>query len=276
MTALRLARVVAIAAAIAIVAPLATLAQTLSFDRYRETVEPVFLAVRGGYGPGRSACVTCHAKQGTPLKLQPLQEDEAGNVYWSEDQSRQNFEAVSRLVIAGQPERSRLLLKVLAVPAGGASFHVGGRFFFSQSDPEWRAMAEWISAAGLATAEAEAPALDFEFFHECVQRVFLDKREGLMECISCHESGARGFAQTIGDGRAFWSRDESRENFSLLSRYIEPGYPLRSRFLTHPLAPEGGADHIHGGGRRWPSQGDPEWQMLAAWVRGEDAQCLSY
>ena len=31
---------------------------TLSFSVYRETVEPIFLEDRGGYGPGVSACVT--------------------------------------------------------------------------------------------------------------------------------------------------------------------------------------------------------------------------
>ena len=32
---------------------------------------------------------------------------------------------------------------------------------------------------------------------------------------------------------------------------------------------EAGGDYAHNGGRRWTSQDDPEWQMLAAWVRGE-------
>ena len=27
---------------------------------------------------------------------------------------------------------------------------------------------------------------------------------------------------------------------------------------------------------RWLSQDEPEWQMLAAWVRGEEPRCLSY
>lgn len=278
MSARRRAVVAVIAAAMLIGGPAALVAQTLSFERYRDTVEPIFLDMRGGFGPGRSACVTCHAKQGTPLKLQPLQENEDGSVFWSEAQSRQNFEVVSRLVVAGHPEQSRLLGKALAVPAGGTSFHVGGKFFLSRADPQWRAMADWVGAASAAAAAADgvAATLDFEFFQECVQKVFLDKREGLMECVNCHDSGTRGFAQALPAARSFWSRQESRENFALLSRYVEPGYPLRSRFLTHPLAPAAGGDHFHGGGRRWGSQDDPEWQMLAAWVRGEETSCLSY
>ncbi|MFQ5473299.1 MAG: hypothetical protein ACE5FA_10505, partial [Dehalococcoidia bacterium] len=42
---------------------------------------------------------------------------------WTEAQSRLNFEAVSRLVVPGQPERSRLLRKALVPRAGGAPFH---------------------------------------------------------------------------------------------------------------------------------------------------------
>jgi hypothetical protein len=227
-----------------------------------------------------SPCATCHVHSGTPLKLQPLQEGENGRVFWSEEQSRMNFEVVSRLVVPGRPERSRLLRKALAVQAGGVPFHVGGKFFESQADPEWQIMAEWVRAAGTSpelTAAEDTPApLDFDFFQTCVQQVFLNKREGRMECVHCHGGGSRGFARTLPEGRAFWNVEESRRNFEVLRRYVEPGYPMRSRFLTHPLAPDAGGDPFHSGGRRWFSQSDPEWQMLAAWVRGEERSCMSY
>ena len=95
----------------------------LNFDRYRAEIEPIFLKPRGGHGPGMSPCVTCHVRNGTPLKLEPLQEDENGGVFWIEAQSRKNFEVVSQLVVPAQPERSRLLQVPLVV---GARFHVGG------------------------------------------------------------------------------------------------------------------------------------------------------
>ncbi len=253
--------------------------QALDFQIYRTRVEPMFYKQRGGYGPGRSACVTCHMHSGTPLRLQPLQEDEAGAVFWSEQQSRRNFEAVSRLVVPGQPEASRLLRKPLAVAAGGAPSHVGGKFWATQSDPEWRTVADWVRAArpstGAAAAERTPAVPDFEFFQTCVQKIFLSKREGLVECVHCHGVEPRNFARAIPEGRTFWNLEESRQNFTVVLRYIEPGFPLMSRFLTHPLAPEAGGDHFHGGGRRWPSQDDPEWQMLAAWVRGENPVCLN-
>lgn len=254
--------------------------QALDFPFYRTNVEPIFLKPRGGYGPGQSPCVTCHVHNGTPLKLQPLRELEGGGgrVFWSEEQSRRNFEVVSRLIVPGHPEMSRLLRKPLAVAAGGAPFHVGGKFWDAQDDPDWRTMAQWVRAAAAPAGpgEREAASLDFEFFRTCVQRIFLNKREGLVQCVHCHNAEPRNFARAIPEGRAFWNLEESRQNFEVLQRYVEPGFPLMSRFLAHPLAPEAGGDHFHAGGRRWSSRDDPEWQMLAAWVRGESPKCLSH
>jgi hypothetical protein len=251
--------------------------QRLSFERYRTDVERVFLSPRGGgHGPGASPCVTCHVESNTPMKLQRPETRDDGTVYWTEDESRKNFEVVSRLVVPGEPERSRLLLKALAVQAGGALYHVGGKFFDSQADPEWRRMANWVREATPPPpgSEPERPALDFEFFRTCVQQLFISKRPGRMECINCHGSGsARGFAKELPPDRAYWNLEESRQNFEILSRFIDPGHPESSRFLMHPMAIEAGGDPYHGGGRRWRSQDDPEWQTLAAWVRGETPPC---
>ncbi len=35
----------------------------------------------------------------------------------------------------------------------------------------------------------------------------------------------------------------------------------------HPLAPEAGGDVFHSGGHQFASQDDPDWQVLATWVR---------
>ncbi|MYJ66881.1 MAG: hypothetical protein F4087_00005, partial [Gemmatimonadetes bacterium] len=245
----------------------------LSFDRYRATVEPIFLVDRGGWGPGRAACVTCHAEQGTPLRLQRLRETAEGEVFWSEEDSRRNFRVVARLVTPGDPDGSRLLRKALARSAGGAALHVGGKFFQSQEDPEWRAMADWVAAAD-PVERALPPSLDFDFFRECVQRVFLDKRPGDVECVHCHESGSRGFARPIPEGRDFWNEEESERNFAAARRFVEPGQPMMSRLLTHPLAPAGGGDYFHGGPRRWATTDDPVWLMVAAGVRGETPECV--
>jgi hypothetical protein len=72
--------------------------------------------------------------------LQPLA---PGATAWTEEQSRQNFEAVSKLVRAANLMSSPILKHPLAEDAGGDIFHSGGRQFLSQNDPDWKAIADW-------------------------------------------------------------------------------------------------------------------------------------
>ena len=78
-----------------------------------------------------------------------------------------------------------------------------------------------------------------------------------------------GFAPLPGEGRKEWNEKEAQEAFRVIARLIVPGNPVQSRFLLKPLHPDGGGSYAHNGVRRWQSRDDPEWQMLAAWVRGE-------
>jgi cytochrome c553 len=110
---------------------------TLDFDYFKTQVQPVFLTKRAGY----TRCVVCHAG-GEAGFLQPLA---PGATDWTEEQSRKNFEAVSRLVVPGQPMKSRLLTHPLEPKAGGDEFHNGGRQFTSQEDPQFRTIAAWVA-----------------------------------------------------------------------------------------------------------------------------------
>ncbi len=246
----------------------------LDFDFYVSNVEPIFTRARGGFtldNPGGPSCVMCHTWQtNAPLKLESLEEGSDGQVSWTEEQSSRNFIEVARLVTPGDQDGSRLLRAPLANAEGGRGQHTGGVFWASKDDPEWQALAEWVRMAGASTVgEKASPTVDFDFFQSCVQRIFVTTTPGALPCAECHTSGAAGFARTIGDGRDFWNEVESRRNFSVAMRLIEPGEPTRSRLLMHPLAFEGGGDYTHNGPRRWTSMDDPEWQMLAGWVRGE-------
>jgi hypothetical protein len=111
-------------------------AQSLDFDTYKTKVEPIFLKKR----PDHARCVVCHAGAGNAFRLQPLT---AGATNWTEAQSRQNFETVSKLVNANNLMASPILKHPLAQEAGGDEFHSGGRQFLSQSDPDWKAIADW-------------------------------------------------------------------------------------------------------------------------------------
>jgi hypothetical protein len=250
----------------------ATAAATgLDYAVYRSRIEPVFLKARRPDEGAGAACASCHTRIATRLRLQPLA---AGATAWTEEQSRQNFDVVSRLVVPGDPAKSPLLLHPLAVAAGGDATHTGGKFWPSRDNPEWQMVAAWVSAAspaagggGAATAAATAVTLDFDFFRERVQPIFLRKRPGNARCIVCHENGTPRL-QSLTPGATTWDADQSRKNFEAWQRVVVPGDPAASRMLMHPLAADAGGDPFHAGGKHWTSRDDPEWQTLAAWVRG--------
>jgi|SRR5579862_1905224 len=114
-------------------------AQSLDYETYKTKVEPIFLKKR----PDHARCVVCHAGAANGLRLQPLA---PGATTWTEAQSRQNFETVSKLVNPTNLMESPILKHPLAQAAGGDDFHSGGRQFASQSDPDWKAIADWARA----------------------------------------------------------------------------------------------------------------------------------
>ncbi|MGE0816057.1 MAG: hypothetical protein AB7O28_23325 [Vicinamibacterales bacterium] len=128
-------------------------------------------------------------------------------------------------------------------------------------------LAGHLAAAGAA---AQSPALDMGVFASKVQPIFTAKRDGLMTCATCH-TGKVGTAfrlQPLADGAATWTADEAKKNFEMVRRLVKPGAPMESRLLMHPLDRTAGGDAFHGGGKHWLTQANPEWQTLAAWVRG--------
>jgi hypothetical protein len=68
-----------------------------------------------------------------------------GAAFWTEEQSRKNFDTISALVVPGDAANSRLLLQPLAPEAGGNTFHSGGRQFASKDDPDWKTLAQWVT-----------------------------------------------------------------------------------------------------------------------------------
>ena len=134
----RLAMTASVLFVLQIASPFAA-AQSLDFEVYKTRVEPIFLKKR----PGHARCVVCHAESYTAFRLEPLL---PGSATWTEEQSRRNFQVVSRLVTPGDPASSRLLIHPLSPNAGGDRFHGGGRQFASRNDFEWQAIADWVRA----------------------------------------------------------------------------------------------------------------------------------
>jgi hypothetical protein len=235
-------------------------------ESFRKTIEPIFMKDRGGTMPGYAACVMCHTWQ-TSLRFDL--ETPATDAGWTAAQSRTNFEMITQLVNTRSPENSYLLLKPLEPKAGGLG-HTGGTYWTSRTDPEYQAVLAWIKTLPADRyVPPPAPPVDFAFFRSCVQNVFATAREGQLKCSNCHNAGQMGFAPLPAGGRDRWNEDEARQAFRVIARLIVAGNPVQSRFLLKPLHPDGGGSYAHNGVRRWQTRDDPEWQMLAAWVRGE-------
>ena len=242
------------------------------FDYYRQNIEPLFLRPRGypGTAGAQAPCVMCHVWQ-TNVRFsleEPTQTPDGGA--WAEEQSRRNYEVVTQLVNASDPESSRFLLKPLAQVAGGLP-HTGGNHWDSTQDPEYQVLLDWIRALPAAefTPADEQVAVDFQFYRACVHpNVLSVGNYGQLACTSCHAGGSAGFAPLGASGGAL-TEAEARQGFEVLQRLIVPGDTERSRFLLKPLHPDGGGSYAHNGVRRWQNRSDPEWQTLAAWIRGE-------
>ena len=114
-------------------------ASSLNYDTFKTKVQPLLAEKR----PGHARCITCHSS-GTAFRLQPLPK---GRKDYTEEETRKNFEAASRMVLPGVPLKSRLLTMPLAHEAGGTEFHPGGKHWESQSNAEWKALADWVNAA---------------------------------------------------------------------------------------------------------------------------------
>ena len=115
---------------------------TLDYDYFKARVEPIFLTKRDNH----VRCYVCHSESTNAFKLEKLPE---GKTAWTEEQSRRQFEVVSRLVVPGEPAKSMLLTRPLAPEAGGHAYHSGGRQFASRETPEWRTLAAWVNGAKL-------------------------------------------------------------------------------------------------------------------------------
>jgi hypothetical protein len=124
----------------------------LNYEYFKTRVEPIFLKKRS---EDHARCYVCHQMSrhgGGPLSLEMLT---PGASFWTEEQSRRNFETVSKLVVPGNPSLSLFLRMPMAPEAGGlADTHQGGRQFASEDDPDWKNMKAWVLGEKVAGSSA--------------------------------------------------------------------------------------------------------------------------
>jgi hypothetical protein len=236
----------------------------LDYEMFRTKVQPILTSPRKGH----ARCSACHSRGGGNAYLEPLP---PGSATYNDEQSRRNFDRISRLVVPGQPAKSILLTNPLAEEAGGSHWHGGGKHWESQTDPEWQTLAAWVNSkpGGAASAAGGKPTLDFDVFRTKVEPILTSARKGNARCSACHSrGGGNAYLEPLPPGSGRYTEEQSRRNFDRIRRLVVPGEPLKSILLTNPLAEEAGGSHWHGGGKHWSSQDNAEWQTLANWVRG--------
>jgi len=120
-------------------------AVTLDYAFFKSQVLPIFAKKREGH----TRCVACHGgDQGAgSMRIERPGPDGV----WTEAQAKQAFASVSRMVVPGKPEETRLLLHPLRSEAGGDRFHFGGKHFVSTNDPEWQTFYAWVMGKKLGT-----------------------------------------------------------------------------------------------------------------------------
>ena len=129
-------------------------------------------------------------------------------------------------------------------------------------------LATTVLAYQAGNTEQMKSSVDFETYRDRIEPIFLKTREGGVRCYDCHSVMAtRLRLEPLSPESSSWTPEQSRLNFKIVSDLITPGNPMKSRLLLHPLSPEEGGDPTHTGGKFWKSKGDPEWRMLADWVR---------
>jgi hypothetical protein len=127
----------------------------------------------------------------------------------------------------------------------------------------------FAAIGGAQPQPATTPTLDYEFYKARVEPIFLNKKNGHVRCVVCHSDNNSAFKlQALPAGAKAYSDEQSRKNFEMVSKLVNPGEPMVSRLTMHPLAPEGGGDVFHSGGRQFMSVNDPDWKTMAAWIKG--------
>ena len=126
-----------------------------------------------------------------------------------------------------------------------------------------------IASNEIGAQPKPAPQLDYAFYKARVEPIFLKKKDGHTRCVVCHAESNNFFKlEALPKGAKSWTDDQSHRNYEMVSKLATPGEPMVSRLLMHPLAPEGGGDVFHSGGRQFMSTKDPDWKAMAEWING--------
>jgi HEAT repeat protein len=139
--------------------------------------------------------------------------------------------------------------------------------------PPPRPQPQLVSLTGEKVSLAKVP-FDFNYFTAFVQPLFI-KKYGGGACVDCHtpESNSSGRFRILAPGPSGrYTLSQSRVNFVSVLSVIERNHPMESKLLLKPLNPttrEGTIEGMHhDGGVFWASQYDPDFEIVADWLKG--------
>ncbi|MGH9326652.1 MAG: HEAT repeat domain-containing protein [Terriglobia bacterium] len=130
-----------------------------------------------------------------------------------------------------------------------------------------------VSLTGEKVSMADVP-FDFNYFTAFVEPLFV-KKYGGTACIDCHtpKKNISGMFRILAPRRTGrYTLQQSRVNFISVLAVINRRKPLESKLLLKPLNPTTREGTIrgmhHDGGVFWQSQYDPDFEIVADWLKG--------
>jgi hypothetical protein len=134
------------------------------------------------------------------------------------------------------------------------------------------ALAAMAVALPVVVSAQPKPVLDYSYYKSHVEPIFLAKKDGYTRCVVCHENSNNNFhLEKLEPSANAWTEEQSRRNFEMVAKLVNPGDPESSLLTQHPLAPEAGGHAFHSGGRQFESKNDKNWKTLVAFVNGAKA-----
>ena len=137
----------------------------------------------------------------------------------------------------------------LAHEAGGTEFHPGGKHWESQSDPEWKALAAWVSAPNraepgrpvdaLAQSSAAVPLLPARPLHR------VRRAEGRVQLALRRVRGRRRSTSSCARSASCRSSSRGALDFQLVKQTVEWKAPARfDQVLELSIAAIAPRDHL--------------------------------
>lgn len=141
---------------------------------------------------------------------------------------------------------------------------------------------EAMQTASDTVTRQTAKGLDYEFYKESVEPIFIRYRGGFVgsdtACVACHTVQANAplglEPLTQENGEVFWTEAQSQINFANVAMLVNPSDPESSRLLQAPLAPiVGGASHS--GGIFWDTKDHSEYRLIREWIASGDTNATA-